>query len=132
MAKKCIDLSDIHAARAALDKSQREMAVLLGVSLRALQSYEQGWRPVPPTVQRLVGILLMTVRRHGRRAGSPCWKVRACPPADRAACSAYQNRAGELCWALTGTRCDGKDHGRWEDKIQHCMDCSVMSRWLYA
>lgn len=132
MKTKCIDLADIRAVRAALGKSQRQAAQLLGLSIRAVQSYEQGWRPVPPTVQRLAGVLLMTVRRHGRPAGTPCWKVNDCPPDDRVECSAYQNRAGELCWALTGTRCGGKDHGRWENKIHHCMDCTVMSRWLHA
>ena len=132
MKTKCIDLADIRAVRAALGKSQRQAAQLLGLSIRAVQSYEQGWRPVPPTVQRLAGVLLMTVRRHGRPAGTPCWKVKDCPPDDRAGCSAYQNRAGELCWAMTGTRCGGKDHGQWDKKLRHCMDCSVMSRWLYA
>ena len=132
MKKKCIDLAEIRAIRAVLGKSQREMAQLLGISIRAVQSYEQGWRPVPPTVQRLAGVLLMTIRRHGRPAGAPCWKVRDCPPVDRADCFAYEIRAGELCWALTGTRCGEKDHPQWEKKIHHCMDCSVMSRWLYA
>lgn len=80
MRTKCIDLADIRAVRAALGKSQRQAAQLLGLSIRAVQSYEQGWRPVPPTVQRLAGVLLMTVRRHGRPAGTPCWKVNDCPP----------------------------------------------------
>lgn len=132
MKTKCIDLSDIRAVREALGKSQREAAQLLGVSIRAVQSYEQGWRPVPSTVQRLAGILLTAIRRHGRPAGSPCWKVRGCSPDTRTDCSAYQNRTGDLCWALMGTRCDGKEFRQWEEKVRHCMDCSVMSRWLHA
>ena len=38
--------------RKILQKTQPEMASLLGVSVRAIRSYEQGWRPVPVHVER--------------------------------------------------------------------------------
>ena len=40
--------------RARLEMTQAEFADSLGISLRALQSYEQGWRPVPKTVIRII------------------------------------------------------------------------------
>ena len=33
--------------RKKLNKTQRELAELLGVSIKAVHSYEQGWRTVP-------------------------------------------------------------------------------------
>ena len=44
---------EIRQIRELLGKSQREFAGLLGVSLRAVQSYEQGWRSVPACVRKL-------------------------------------------------------------------------------
>ncbi|MDH4317770.1 MAG: helix-turn-helix domain-containing protein, partial [Desulfobulbaceae bacterium] len=38
-------------ARAKLGKTQKELAELLGISLKAVQSYEQGWRSVPLHVE---------------------------------------------------------------------------------
>ena len=40
--------------RARLEMTQVEFADSLGITLRALQSYEQGWRKVPNTVIRLI------------------------------------------------------------------------------
>jgi len=39
--------ADLRRVRGLLGKSQSEMAALLGISTRAVQSYEQGWRPSP-------------------------------------------------------------------------------------
>lgn len=38
--------------RAKLGKTQKALAELLGVSLKAVQSYEQGWRAIPMHVER--------------------------------------------------------------------------------
>ena len=39
-------------ARTKLDKTQKEMSQLLGVSVKAIYSYEQGWRSIPTHVER--------------------------------------------------------------------------------
>ena len=41
-------------ARAKLGKTQKEFGKLLNVSTKAVQSYEQGWRPVPLHVERQI------------------------------------------------------------------------------
>ena len=35
-----------------LGKTQKQMAQLLGTSLKAIQSFEQGWREIPLPVER--------------------------------------------------------------------------------
>jgi DNA-binding XRE family transcriptional regulator len=123
-------LCDLKSVRQALGRSQSELAALLGVSTRAIQSYEQGWRPVPQHVQKSAALLLFLNWRKDMYALSPCWKVRQCVPAERENCPAYEFRAGELCWLITGTFCNGTKRDTWEAKIAHCRQCVVMTRWL--
>jgi len=63
---------NLKTIREALNKTQHEMAALLGVSARAVQSYEQGWRPFPPHVQKMAGLLFFLHRRKGRMPSRPC------------------------------------------------------------
>ena len=41
-----------------LGKTQLQMAQLLGISLKAIQSFEQGWRNIPVHIERQVLFLL--------------------------------------------------------------------------
>jgi DNA-binding XRE family transcriptional regulator len=52
--------------RKRLNKTQKQMAELLGTSLKAIHSYEQGWRTVPVHVERQIFFL---VSRLELRAG---------------------------------------------------------------
>lgn len=38
--------------RNTLGRTQKEIAVLLGISLKAIHSYEQGWRRIPIHAER--------------------------------------------------------------------------------
>ena len=49
--------------RKQLGKTQKSLSKLLGVSLKAVQSYEQGWRAVPAHVERQIFFLLSRVRQ---------------------------------------------------------------------
>ena len=49
--------------RARLDKTQKQMAELLGTSLKAIHSYEQGWRTVPTHVERQIFFLVSRLER---------------------------------------------------------------------
>ena len=58
----------ILAVREALGRSQSQLADMLGVSVRAVQSYEQGWRTCPPNLQKLLGVLMsLTKAQKGRK-----------------------------------------------------------------
>ena len=38
--------------RGKLNKTQKEISQLLGTSIKAIHSYEQSWRTIPPHVER--------------------------------------------------------------------------------
>jgi len=95
--------ADLKTFRHRLGLTQAEMAAPLGVSKRALQSYEQGWRPVPMHVWERVALLLFLQWRRGNRgAVRACWQVRGCSLAARRQCPAARMGAGELCWMVCG------------------------------
>ena len=66
-----MDPQEFIAIRKRLGKTQKELCQLLGVSLQAIHSYEQGWRVVPVHAERQ--ILFLLALRHGLRKGKPCW-----------------------------------------------------------
>lgn len=47
--------------RSRLGRTQKEMAQLLGVSIKAIHSYEQGWRKIPGHVERHVYFLVSRI-----------------------------------------------------------------------
>jgi DNA-binding XRE family transcriptional regulator len=63
--------------RKKLNKTQNQMAQLLGPSLKAIQSYEQGWRSVPPNIERLMFFLVSMIPEN-RKHRMPCWAVKKC------------------------------------------------------
>ncbi len=122
-----LNVCDLRKVRKALGKSQSEFAALIGVSTRAIQSYEQGWRPAPAHVQRTALLLLFLSRKKsGGQRERPCWEQRDCDPRVFTNCAAYQFREGLLCWFVTGTLCDGEETKSWEAKIGKCVECCVM------
>ena len=48
--------------RKKLQKTQKEMAKLLGISMKAVCSYEQGWREIPLHTERQIFYLLSNRR----------------------------------------------------------------------
>ncbi|MFH0813428.1 MAG: hypothetical protein V2A69_11415 [Pseudomonadota bacterium] len=49
-----MDKQEFSHIRHQLGKSQKQTAQLLGISLKAVQSFEQGWRNIPIHIERLV------------------------------------------------------------------------------
>jgi len=119
---------DLKRIRKALGKSQSELAALLGISIRAVQSYEQGWRRLPPYVQRLTGLLLFLKRRKDGPNPSPCWEIVECNGDVRSRCLAYEYQAGDFCWLVTGNCVAGQEQDSWEAKLARCRECPVMER----
>lgn len=127
-----VRLSDLRSIRKAMGKSQSEMADLLGISIRAVQSYEQGWRDMPPPVQKLAGLLLAWACRKKGKKSESCWKVRRCRDEQRCNCQAFQLGAGEVCWAVTGDFHQTQKLDCWEAKLARCEKCQVMKGCLSA
>lgn len=105
------------------------MAQLLGVSTRAVQSFEQGWREVPGHIERHF-LFLVALSSRRKRGGAPCWDVRRCSKEQRSRCPAWDLDAGDLCWFINGTVCRGKPQKTWELKMKFCRRCEVFAAML--
>lgn len=116
-------------ARKLLAKTQKEVAELLGISIKAVHSYEQGWRKIPSHVERQVFFLLSRTRGKDQ-ALKPCWTVKKCPPQRRKFCPAWEFQAGKLCWFINGTICECKTQKNWQEKMKICRSCEVLSDLL--
>ena len=53
-----MDKAEFSTIRSQLGKTQKQMATLLGTSLKAVQSFEQGWRNVSVPIERQMLFLL--------------------------------------------------------------------------
>jgi len=100
------------------------MARLVGVSVGAIRSYEQGWRKVPVHVERQA-FFLCACKFADRANPLPCWEVKHCDPALRGDCPAWEFDGGFMCWFINGTVCEGKVQTDWSKKMERCRKCDV-------
>ena len=112
-----------------LGKTQNEMARLLGCSLKALQSFEQGWRKVPTHIERHV-LFLLHMKRSPEKRYKPCWVIEKCPAEIKESCPAWEFQAGHICWFISGTICHGEIQDSWEDKMKKCRKCKVFKSMI--
>jgi len=110
--------------RAKLKKTQKETAQLIGTSIKAVHSYEQGWRKIPHHVERQMLFLLFRTT-HGDSETTPCWEALNCPDKQRNDCPAWEFKSGDLCWFINGTICSGQAHNNWQEKITECKKCAI-------
>ena len=121
-----MDKKEFKSFRSKLNKTQKQMAQLLGTSLKAIHSYEQGWRTIPPAVERQMYFLVSRVNSSGKNS-KPCWKIKKCAPEQKKKCPAFEFKSGNLCWFINGTICDGNIHKSWSDKMKVCRSCEVFA-----
>ena len=119
------------AVRKNLAKTQKKLAEILGVSIKAIHSYEQGWRSIPAHVERQLYFLLAH-KKKSLEARKPCWTVKKCPTARKEQCPAWEFQAGKLCWFINGTLCECVNQSKWQDKMAFCQKCEVFSPLLAA
>ena len=119
-----MDKLTFKSLRRKLNKTQRQLAQLLAVSLKAIHSYEQGWRRVPTHVERQ--LLFLTARRPSSKGlAQSCWDAKNCPEDRKARCPAWELDSGDLCWFINGTVCEGEIKNTWQEKITICQACPV-------
>ncbi len=111
--------------RKQLKKTQAQMAQLLGTSIKAIHSYEQGWRRVPAHAERQLYFLVAL--KGGLQGQGPCWVIKECPSEQKKQCPAWEFQAGTLCWFINGTICDGVVQKGWQEKIEICRSCEVFN-----
>jgi hypothetical protein len=119
-----MDRAEFARSRRYLEKSQAQLARVLGVSHKAVQSFEQGWRPVPVHVERQL-LFLLGLKRGSVVVQKPCWEQRDCAADVREKCVVWELRAGQLCWFISGTVCEGVVQDGWREKMQLCRRCEV-------
>jgi len=115
---------EFQASRLKLGKTQKKLSELLGTSLKAIQSFEQGWRKVPVHIERQMFFLLVLHKGRAKEV-RPCWDILACPPERRRECPAWEFNAGHLCWFINGTFCEGRTRVSWGSKMKLCRRCRV-------
>lgn len=113
-----------------LGKSQSELARLLCISPKAIQSFEQGWRNITASVERqLLFLLSRKISPNGEIR--PCWEILKCPVEGRDKCPAWEYKVGNACWFITGTICSGDAHKTWEEKIKLCEGCKYFKTFIF-
>jgi hypothetical protein len=120
---------EFYAFRQRLNKTQRQMADLLGTSLKAVQSFEQGWRRLPVHVERQI-LFLAAMQKTAVKNERPCWDIQNCSEEIRQTCPAWEFHAGHLCWFINGTICKGKPQSGWSGKMKVCRRCGVFKEKL--
>ncbi|MCX5907613.1 MAG: XRE family transcriptional regulator [Deltaproteobacteria bacterium] len=115
---------DFHLLRQRFGKTQKQMGELLGASLKAIQSFEQGWRKIPVHIERQM-FFLQTMREGLTKNQKPCWEIRNCSVEARRSCPAWEFRVGQLCWFINGTICQGEPEESWKKKMKVCQKCEV-------
>jgi DNA-binding XRE family transcriptional regulator len=115
---------EFQASRQQLKKTQKQLSELLGTSLKAIQSFEQGWRKVPVHIERQI-LFLLAFHKEKAKEVLPCWHIQNCPEERRRVCPAWEFNAGHLCWFINGTICEGRPRVSWSSKMSICRRCKV-------
>ena len=115
--------------REKLNKTQLQMSQLLGVSVKAVRSYEQDWRNIPPHIERQMIFLISRMDGNLKNRES-CWVTKKCPPKVKKQCPAWEFKAGKLCWFVNGNICCGNATKNWKEKIKFCRSCEVLKSFL--
>jgi len=124
-----MDSKEFKEIRKRLNRTQKEIAPLLGVSKKAIHSYEQGWRNIPPHVERQMLFLLS--RMDGNSTiNRPCWVIKKCHPSIKVKCPAWEFNSGKLCWFVNGNISSGKERKDWKEKMKCCRSCEVLKSFL--
>ena len=126
-----MEISEFITFRKKLKKTQLQIAKLLGVSVKAIHSYEQGWRSIPAHIERHMFFLLSRINGKGKIRKN-CWEILKCPDKKKERCPAWEFQTGELCWFINGTICNGIEHGKWTEKINICKSCKVFKKHIYG
>ena len=125
--KNSDEMAIVKRIRRSLGMTQATVARTLGVSIRAIQSYEQGWRETPTSVTLQMLVLASAYRTPALGAKS-CWEITGCSATQQSQCPCRHTN-GQLCWLVSGRMC-GASAGSEAASLQSCLDCLVVGRLL--
>jgi DNA-binding transcriptional regulator YiaG len=114
--------------RLLLGVTQEGLAKALGISTKAVQSYEQGWRKTPLRVVKQM-LTLVAMHREDYSQSTPCWEIRGCDADSVANCPANTITHGRYCWAVASKSC-AKARGDKDISVLGCLECEVVKKFL--
>jgi len=124
-----VEKQELVEIRTHLGKTQKQLALLLGISLKAIKSFEQGWRNIPAYIERQV-LFLLAAGEALNKKNKPCWVIKKCPLPIRRNCPAWELQVGQICWFINGTICEGKERKDWAEKMKICRKCKVFKSMI--
>ena len=124
-----MDKKEFSRIRSHLGKTQNQLARLLCLSPKAVQSFEDGWRNIPVYVERQL-LLLLSLRSTETKELKPCWETRNCPLEWLNNCIVWEYKSVYFCWLISGTFCQGQFQNTWAQKIKFCRQCTVFQSML--
>lgn len=122
-----MDAKEFIRYRKRLAKTQKQIAEILGISLKTVHSYEQGWRNIPAHIERQIFFLLSNQPRSNADI-RPCWEKKGCK--EKLSCPVWEFQCGHLCWFLCGTACECTQGLSAEQKQIRCKQCDVLKSLL--
>ncbi len=114
--------------RKKMNRTQKQLAELLGVSLKAIHSYEQGWRKIPLHIERQLWFLIYQKKKQDGVVSEPCWERKSCEMKDE--CSAFEFQCGDMCWFVCGTKCECTRDIDVREKMDVCRKCKILKTLL--
>ena len=108
--------------------TQAQFGHVLGISSKAIQSYEQCWRPVPIRVV-VQALTLLAVYRMRDGKVKPCWEIKPCSIGERNTCTSYTIGEGKFCWFVTPRHCFPKGR-KGQPMLFPCPTCQVVLNLL--
>lgn len=122
-----MDKLEFRKSRKKLGKTQKQLSELLGMSLKTIHSYEQGWRTIPTHIERQIYFLLIHQRGRNNTL-TPCWDKKQCTLKEE--CPAWEFQSGHLCWFLCGTLCECTQDTDNKSKLNICRSCEIFTSLL--
>jgi len=123
-------LLDVRRVRDELELSQGQLADLAGVSIRTIQSCEQGWRKPSVALEKSLLLLLLASRNGAELGKQVCWEATGAQADACDRCLVRRCGQAHLCWLFSGNMCQGKRLRSWAEKKALCGECSSMHQLL--
>ena len=117
-----------HRLRETMGWSRAETAAILGLSRKAVESYELGWRKVPARVWKQA-LTVAAIQRKYPMGTKPCWELTRCHERVSKNCLCRKLTDGRFCW-MTVTQCCHLAHLDKQMGFENCLSCPVIRQFL--
>ncbi len=115
---------EFFTTRKILGRTQKQMAELLGTSVKTVSSYEQGFRNIPVYVERQIYFFISRMKDINLKLKA-CWEVKQCSSEAREKCPSREFDLGKMCWFISGTFCEKCRYESASEKLSVCRKCEA-------